>query len=420
MKLSKYQVLSSALIGYAATFYTDLKEEEIRDKLTCAESGMTFDELCFDACTVQTLKSGCYIVKTPRWNYELAKINLAKILSFIKAECKTRGWNNLQIKIGFDKDKADVDPVKLNICKFVLDFDEDTTYEFFPKQKNKVGSASIKNIYPSSISGFDISLYNQYLKLANTENRYYGVTFDELKNGFVGYRYIGGKNYQDKYSEISSLIDYYVLNLYNSLAEPEYTMDNIGELKKLSAEYSELSKCFNSYNDFHKKFKSIRVMVDMKEMCDGNSVYWPIIREKLYDVVVGTSGFGNRKANVNYDTDESIMQIAEADLNDIIVELNGVDVVDCKLSGEFVSCTVYNCDIKSSILDDAKCIGSTTIADSVITNGYLSTETTAEDCIIEGCSVISGIMKNCVIMDGVKYTSDAEFHKCKKKNIVKI
>ena len=156
-----------------------------------------------------------------------AKLILAKTLKWIKENGYTNDKCSIHLNIAFDGKKMgpESNVSRLDIGKFVLNFDEKRVFEEFPNRKNSVYAKSIKFIVP--LSNFhqqtpEKTLSKNYMFVSE---KYYGVNFAKVPLGYIEFRYLGGKDYEQKYHKILSLTEHFILSLYDSLINPQYTKD---------------------------------------------------------------------------------------------------------------------------------------------------------------------------------------------------
>ena len=414
MEISKYQILSGTLVGYTASFISGKSWDEVSRSFSTA-CGLDFSG--DNSCEVSKGRDGLYRLTVPKRAYCDAKVSLAKVLSYIASEYKTDSKCGLCVRIGYDIAGSDL--CKLNVCKFILGFDEESSYRMFPERKDKIGSKSIYRKYPSSLNAFGDNVYSQYLSYGDTDSDTYGVTFNNLKANEIVFKYIGGKGYEKEWGKISHLIDYYAVYTYTSLVDCDYNMDDMRKLSELGKKYREIADAFESYGKFKERFGKIELMVDLEPMDGQESTYWGILKERLYEIVVGGMVMDGEGIKINYDTDESIFQLKDAEV-DSVLSLNGIDIIDCNISGNIDNCTVYDSVVTNSAITNSRAIGSCDITGCVVWTTYLSELVECRDCTIGGDSVLCGLAENCVLEDGVSYTENATLKKCKKGDLTEI
>lgn len=420
MELSKYQILAKAKLSFEVTFLSKRKFNDIVEGLTNPTIGMVFNE--HDAgglniCFLTKLMDGRYKLETPFYDYTKSRVFLSSFLTYIANNEKTDDRCFLKTRVCFNDQNDNL--YKLNICKFILNFDEEKSYSLFPNRKKAIGGRSIEHIYPLSMDMQIDSLFGQYNEYANIDTRDYGVCFNELKDNALVFQYIGGKGFENKLGEIEQLVDYYIINTYTSLVSPEFTQYDMDELKKRSEKYKQTLESFSSYKDFKKRFSKINVLVDLYDIDGQENVWWNQLKERLYEIVVNVFGCSNEKATINYDTDEGMYQLKDVELETFSM-VNNVDIIDSKMCGNFNSCNFYNTTLSNSTIDYSALLNESVVECSILRNTYVSEDVKCNDCTMWGDSTACGHFENCTLGDGVKYTDNAKFKNCKKGNLIKV
>lgn len=420
MELSKYQILAKAKLSFEVTFLSKRKFNDIVEGLTNPTIGMVFNE--HDAgglniCFLTKLMDGRYKLETPFYDYTKSRVFLSSFLTYIANNEKTDDRCFLKTRVCFNDQNDNL--YKLNICKFILNFDEEKSYSLFPNRKKAIGGRSIEHIYPLSMDMQIDSLFGQYNEYANIDTRDYGVCFNELKDNVLVFQYIGGKGFENKLGEIEQLVDYYIINTYTSLVSPEFTQYDMDELKKRSEKYKQTLESFSSYKDFKKRFSKINVLVDLYDIDGQENVWWNQLKERLYEIVVNVFGCSNEKATINYDTDEGMYQLKDVELETFSM-VNNVDIIDSKMCGNFNSCNFYNTTLSNSTIDYSALLNESVVECSILRNTYVSEDVKCSDCTMWGDSTACGHFENCTLGDGVKYTDNAKFKNCKKGNLIKV
>ena len=120
-----------------------------------------------------------------------AKLIIAKTLKWIRENGSTNDRCSIHINVAFDGKKLGTmtNMSKLDIGKFVLNFDEDKVYEAFPDRKESVYAKSIRFITP--LSGMTQSspekiLWKNYMFVTE---KYYGVNFSKLQKDYIEFKY---------------------------------------------------------------------------------------------------------------------------------------------------------------------------------------------------------------------------------------
>ena len=334
-----------------------------------------------------------------------AKLILAKTLKWIKENGSTNDKCSIHLNIAFDGEKMgpESNVSRLDIGKFVLNFDEGKVFEEFPHRKNSVYAKSIKFIVP--LSNFhqqspEKTLSKNYMFVSE---KYYGVNFGKVPLGYIEFRYLGGKDYEQKYHKILNLTEHFILSLHESLSNPQYTPEDIEQLDAILEKHRGVIQGYKSYNVFRQNFPDIKLLVDLNSSEQIVEMYYPKMRQGIFDLITQA---GLKEGWINYDSDVGKIQLKDADLPQCFA-LEGIDVVDCKIRGNITKCDIFNSDIDDSSLKECNLFGASTVKASKIEDSYVNRSVVAEDCFVYGLrGVFSGEMEGGVFRKG-KITNHA-------------
>jgi len=336
-----------------------------------------------------------------------AKLILAKMLKWIKQNGSTNDRCSIHINLAFDLDKTgpDLSMSKLDIGKFVLNFDEDFVYNEFPNRKDSVYAKSIKFIVPlNGMTQFSSEGIN-WKNYAFVNEKYYGVNFTKIPKGYIEFRYLGGEKYENKYNSILKLTEHFILSLYETLINPKYNKKDIAELKSILEKHKGVISSYKSYQNFKKEFPDIKLTIDLSSAKSMIETYYPKIRENLFNIL--TKG-GMTSGKINYDSDVSKLQIKDTELNKCF-ELRGVDIVDSVIKGNIIGCDIFNCELKSSSLFECNVFGMSIVDGSKIEDSYVSRNVEVNDSYVFGeRGVFSGKMIGGIFRKG-RVTPHATF-----------
>lgn len=398
MNVSKYDVLSSTKISFRLHFKLNKECSEPKEPFELSEDDF------------------CDCITTPVANYANAKIMLAEALKYIKGNGSTDVNCSAEIRLEMGKEC----PVyRMNVCKFILSFDEDATYNLFPERKGIVGAMSIRRVLDVCDVPDGMTFYDRCCDRSILSGTFYGVDLSDMDENAVIIRYCGGKGYEDKYMELSALIDRYITNIYGIVSEPAYSVDEIDELRDITERRKSFVDAFNDYDSFRKLFPKVNVLVDLYDIKGMESVYWTLIRDRIRDIMVQIQADKKTSLTLNYDTDCSILQLKNCEVK-CAAGLTGVDMLDCEVSGVVSSCSMYTCDVKDAVLNFCTCFSNCHIDDSYVSDTYLSDGSKCVNCRIFGDSTISGSYEDCKLGDGVKYMKHTKFTRTPKDNAVEI
>ena len=105
---------------------------------------------------------------------------------------------------------------RMDPLKFILDFNEEEVYKMFPNRKNSVYAKSIKWCVPKIEASYFNGQQINPKSFDFPKEKYYGVNFEKLSLGYLEFRYIGGKDYQKKTSNVLYLLDRFLFQLWHS------------------------------------------------------------------------------------------------------------------------------------------------------------------------------------------------------------
>ena len=328
-----------------------------------------------------------------------SKLIIAKTLKWIRENGSTNERCSIHINVAFDGKKlgTPVNVSKLDIGKFVLNFDENKIYEAFPNRKDSVYAKSIKFIVP--LSGMtqpspEKRLWKNYMFVTE---KYYGVNFSKLPKNYIEFRYLGGKDYEKKYNTIMNLTEHFVLSLYESLMNPKYTDKDLKVLDKLLEKHKGVVQSYKTYQAFKKQFPNINLMVDLKTYDQIIEMYYPKMREKIFELLTKAD---LKSGLINYDSDTGRMQIKTAELMRCF-EISGVDIVDSKIQGNIIRCDLFTCELVNSSMTECNLFGASDTTDCKIEDSYVSRNVMCKDSYIYGMrGVFSGEMEGGIFRKG--------------------
>ena len=390
MQLSRYDILNYSKLSFNIRFH-------------CKNSDMKkFDEFSIME------QNNCKILATDMMPYVKAKYTLANILNLIKKHGETKWSDYMTVNISFPSDVSNI--YQINALKLVLSFNDKYLYEMFPDRKNRVGSRSVSELINTGITSDSM----RSLLSSNV----YGIDLSKIGDNIISYRYIGGENYQDKFQEISAIIDKWVVDTYTVIENPEYSQEEMERLSKLSKEGCSYEDYFVSYDEFKKHFTHVKLMVDLYELNGYENIYWASIKDRLCALFKSLKSAETLSLTINYDTDTGRLQIKDSKLY-AVANLHDVDIVDSVISGNISHVTLYYSHVINTNADFCEFFSGCDIMKSEISNSYITDGVEVNGSIIFGDSTVSGDCTNCELANGVKYTKDAKLKNC-KNNATKI
>jgi len=328
-----------------------------------------------------------------------AKIIMAKTLKWIQENGSTNDRCSIHVNLAFDGKK--LGPVtnmsKLDIGKFVLNFDEDKVYEAFPNRKDSVYAKSIKFIVPLSGMTQNSPGKNMWQNYMFVNEKYYGVNFTKIPKGYIEFRYLGGKDYERKYNTILSMTEHFILSLYETLTNPTYSEEDMKKLDAVLEKHQDVIQSYKTYQKFKEKFPDVRLMIDLKTADQIIEMYYPRIRDRIFDLLTKAD---LKEGLINYDSDTGRIQIKDAELKRCF-EINDVDIVDCVIKGNIKGCDIFSSELLDSSIFECNLFGGTECKGCKIEESYVSRNVTADDRYVFGKrGVFSGDMEGGIFRQG--------------------
>lgn len=325
---------------------------------------------------------------------------LIKVLKWIDENGWTTDKCAFQFNISFDKMRKDVVTRMENLdrLQFILGIDEGMIYSKFGNRTNNVYAKSIKKIVPrnrfstiENLTTIDPKLF----KLPN--DKYYGANFTKLKDGYIEIRYLGGRDYQKKISEIREILDYIIIHLYNILSgRATYTQKDLDTLKQMMKEYSKVVKSFSDPRAFFMNYPDFHLLVDLKGFEENIKTYFPMIRDKVFDLIVEG---GVRHGFFNYDTSTGRFQLKDARCRDASY-ITDFDLLNCDIKGSrVINCNLYSCKVKNCQIEDSQLLTGNTVENSKVKNTSADYSNNLEECYIDcagksvDCNIKGGVIR---------------------------
>ena len=293
----------------------------------------------------------------------------------------------------------EIPPVnKLNILKFILRFDENVIYKRFPDRVNSLYAKSIKRVIPtnkfvdpSNISFIDKNLFNVPIE------KNMGINFLKLPEGYFEVRYLGGNDYQKKYTFIKEVIDFIITYTFQTLQSNDLFTDN--DLKILKSFLSEIYKNSSTFVDpdvFQKNYPHMNIMVDLRSDPQILRSFFLNIREVLYDLIVENN---IKEGLVNYDSNLGKYQLKEIKTTKAYL-LKDYDILESEISGNVLNCRIFSSKITDSTLEDCDLINGNEIYRSKIMYSDIMFSNVVHDSYIDNkskeinCEVFGGIIRS--------------------------
>jgi len=241
--LNDSNILQNALIGVEFEFYSNLSIEDtskqigelIGKKIRIETKAHSDFEVTQDEFKIEPdMSGGAKLMElvTGALPYFAARLMIIKVCDWIDKNGYTNDRSSIHLNLSFDKNKIEnkYRISKMNVLKFILEFNEDQVFKFFPKREDSAYAKSIKFILPKE----DTHLFNSnYINSQNfifPDSKYYGVNFEKRHKNYLEFRYVGGKDWQKKTSTILHLVDLFLMQVWRSTENNDFTQLNAVEL----------------------------------------------------------------------------------------------------------------------------------------------------------------------------------------------
>ena len=407
--LNDSKILENSLVGVEFEFYSNLSIEEtskqieklIGKKIHIEKKAHSDFEVTQDEFKIEPdMSGGAKLMElvTGALPYFAARLMIIKVCKWIDDNGYTNDRSSIHLNLSFDKNKIDnkYRISKMNSLKFILDFNEEQVFKFFPKRENSAYAKSIKFIIPKDdVSFFDGKYINQQ-NFIYPDSKYYGINFDKRHKNYLEFRYVGGADWQKKTSTILHLIDRFLIQLWNSTETTQFSELNAIELKKIISKNQRIIDARRDWRTIKNNWKDTKFTVDLNDDEKIVSLYWPNVKERV--IKLFTHG-DLSKGHINYDTDTGRIQVQNGRL-EYCVDLDGYDFVNCFLRGEFRYCDVFTCQIEGSDVDSCNFYASCQINSSKLKSSYVHQSVVTSDCYIYGKGNFKGTMNGGIFREG--------------------
>lgn len=429
-----YIILQSAIVGFEFEFYSNYDVNETAKKLSkyinkkiivqsekshTEHSNINDYKIPYSGVFVLSVdysggKNMLELMTCPM-EYKDARITMIKVNEWIKNNGWTTNRASIHMNISFDENKIKLnDKLKnLNILKIILSIDENYIYKYFPTRRNSVYARSVKSLYPivNNINLDDTQNINTN-NVIFPKNKYFGVNFSKLNQGYLEFRYTGDKNYERKTQALLNLLDYYILLIYNCIQNNNtYTQSEKSRFSQMIKKYKNILNNLSSYETFAILYPNIILTIDLKQDENIIKFYWNYIQDVLTKLILY---FNFNEGYFNYDTDISKCQVYKSKLESDR-EISNVEFFNCELMGEFEYCVFFNCFIYNSMIYNSNFKINNKIINSKIMNSILNYSNTVDNSFINNkntivdCKVNGGVIRNGVIGKNSEISKNTRF-----------
>jgi hypothetical protein len=322
---------------------------------------------------------------------------LIKVFATIKEFGYTDNTCICRIDFSYNETLVPISIEKLAILRFILEFNEDMMWRFFPENRDSIYVKSIKNITPQNkfyrSENVNVSNFNYVLPTME----FFGVLFDRVKDGILQFRYIGGKDYEYKITEALDVIAIYNSYVSKCLFDPSYSDKNKESLKKVISNASNIIKAYESYQGFLDTYPDIVLTVDLEKNDQIIESKFVKFRDDIFNLL---SSSDIKKGEINYDSSMSRIQLQGGEGH--IYEITNWEFINCKLIIENgFDCNFFECHINDSSLNRCNLYRYSKVKNSRLKDTYINRTCIIEDTYIHGkLSTIEGKIEGGMINGG--------------------
>lgn len=379
-------VLLNSKIGYEFEFYSNFSSKETAEKLAkyLDKKISVFDESHSDFSVTQDhwkiekdYSGGKKLIElvTGSQPYQEARITLIKVLKWIKENGHTNNRCGLHFNISFNDKMGTSFLTRMNVLKFILEFEEDKIFKDYPDRANSVYAKSIKFVIPVDKLSYNTSKNVIASDFIFPTEKYYGVNFLKLEKNYLEFRYLGGDGYENKTDKLLKTQDFFIESLYKAASVPGFNAEDKKKLKKILDKHRNVLEAYISFDKFKENFPDIGLLVNLDTDDRNIDTFWSKIRDRIFDLL--TEG-QMKKGIINYDSNTGKIQVKNVDFDNAF-KLENIDIVDCKN----VRGVVNKCDIFSSELEGAE------IYDSNLFDNCKTFNCKLKDCYVNRTSLIN-------------------------------
>ena len=203
----RQEVLAASQMGIEFEFYSNLELEETVKSVSKtlgrkiqleekAHSDFVPSAEVFKMEPDMSGGAGLIELVTGPMPYRNARLVIVKMLGWIRENGYTSDRASIHLNMSFNPDFLEEPNMiqHMDVLKFILEFDEDRVYKYFPNRKDSTYAKSIKWIMPKHEAFYyNADLINKdNFTFANT--KYYGINFEKAQSNYLEFRYIGGKS----------------------------------------------------------------------------------------------------------------------------------------------------------------------------------------------------------------------------------
>jgi len=426
---SRISVLNGSQIGIEFEFYSNLEVEETQKALSKllnrkirledkAHSDFQPSKEVFKMEPDMSGGKGLIELVTGAMPYRDARLVIIKMLGWIRENGYTTDRASIHLNMSFNPDYLEDKMMisKMNVLKFILEFDEKRVYKYFPKRENSTYAKSIKWVMPKHEAFY----YNENLissdnfTFANT--KYYGINFEKAQKNYLEFRYIGGKDYEKRQEDILHLAEMFIMSVWKSCFNPVFTPENKIEMKRILQKNAPLMEMLKDHTAVNKHWPKIHILVDLQDHPSVIGVQWNRFKTKVLDLLANG---GLEEGVINYDSDYGSVQVKDGKFK-VAYLLEGFEFVNCELAGNIENCGIYACKVTGAQILRSNLYQGTEVMDSKVESSFVHGSCTLKNCYVFGKDgIFKGKMEGGIFREGyvgphARFSDDTEVIVSKK------
>jgi hypothetical protein len=407
---SRISVLNASQIGIEFEFYSNIDQNATTDALSKllnrkiqledkAHSDFQPSKDVFKLEPDMSGGKGLMELVTGPMLYRDARLVIIKMLGWIKENGYTTDRASIHLNMSFNPDCLEDKMMiaKMNILKFILEFDEKRVYKYFPGREDSTYAKSIKWVMPKQEAFY----YNENLissdnfTFANT--KYYGINFEKAQSNYLEFRYIGGKGYENRADDILHLGEGFIMSIWKSCFNPKFSPENKIEMKKILQKNAPLMEMLKDYSAVNKHWPKIHILVDLSDDPQIIAVQWNRFKTKVLELL---SNGGMEEGVINYDSDYAMVQVKDGVFKTAYL-LSHFEFVDCKLSGNIEFSELYGCEVQGAQILRSNLYQGTNVMDSKVESSFVHGSCTLKNCFVFGRDgIFKGKMEGGIFREG--------------------
>lgn len=415
---SRESILNAALMGVEFEFYSNIDleatkkslEQLLDRKIRLEDKAHSDFQPSAEEFKIEPDMSGgkgLMELVTGPIPYRNARIMVNKVLDWISKNGYTNDRASIHINLSFDKKfLEDKDLIsKMNVLKFILEFDEKQIYKFFPNREDSAYAKSVKWVMPKwEAFHFDANqIASNNFKFADT--KYYGINFSKKEKNYLEFRYLGGADYEKKTDNILYLTESFLLQMWNSCNDPRFTGENKIELQRILNKNKPVMDMLKDYSKVSENWPNIQILVDLQDNPTIIRVQWERFKNRVMDLIVN----GSMTAGIiNYDSDYGAVQVKDGKFPTVYL-LENFEFIDCELAGNLTNSSFYGCEITGSAIMWGSLYKGTKVKDSKVESSYTHGSCELTNCYVAGRdTMFKGKMIGGIFREGFM-TNNARF-----------